>query len=100
IGCVGAAEPRGDREHRAALVVWPGELRLEAGACDLFNERFRVMRDVGFHPGVAVGHRCELAQFLGARAKTLPPLQTSACTSKALEDRLRALPVLAEVRLG
>jgi hypothetical protein len=58
------------------------------------------VRDVGFHPGIAVGHRREFAQILGARAKALPPLETIARTSKALEDRLRALPVLPEVRLG
>jgi hypothetical protein len=67
---------------------------------DLFNERSGVVRDVGFHPGIAVGHRGELAQILRTRAKTLPPLETIARSSKSLEDRLRALPVLPEVRFG
>jgi hypothetical protein len=58
------------------------------------------MCDVGFHLGIAVGHRRELGQVLRARAKTFPPFQTIALAAQALQDLLRALPVLPEVRLG
>jgi hypothetical protein len=37
---------------------------------------------------------------LRARAKTLPPFQAIALASETLQDLLRALPVLPEVRLG
>jgi hypothetical protein len=56
--------------------------------------------DVRFHLGIAVGHRRELAQVFGARAKTLPPFQTITLAAEALQDLLRALPVLPEIRLG
>jgi len=56
--------------------------------------------DVGFHLWISVGHRRELAQIFGARAKLLPPRQTIALASEPLQDLLRALPVLPKVRLG
>jgi hypothetical protein len=57
------------------------------------------MRDVGFHFRIAVGHRRELAQVFRARAKALPPFQTISLIAETLQDLLRALPVLPEVRL-
>jgi hypothetical protein len=56
--------------------------------------------DVGFHLGIAVGHRCEFAQIFRARAKTLPSLKAIALSAEALQDLLRALPVLPEIRFG
>jgi hypothetical protein len=56
--------------------------------------------DVGFHLGIAIGDRRELAQILRARTKTLPPFETIALSAEALQDRLRTLPVLPEIRLG
>jgi hypothetical protein len=58
------------------------------------------MGDVRFHLRVAVGHRGELVQVFHPRAKTLPPFQTIALVAQTLENPLRALPVLPEVRLG
>jgi hypothetical protein len=55
--------------------------------------------DIGFHLGVAVGDRRELAQIFRARAKALPSFQTITLIAEALEDLLCALPVLPEVRL-
>jgi len=57
------------------------------------------VRDVRFHLGVAISYGCELAQVFRARAKTLPPLNAIALPAEALQDLLRALPVLPEVRL-
>jgi hypothetical protein len=56
--------------------------------------------DVCFHLRIAVGHRGELAQILGARAKALPSFQAIALGAEALQDLLRPLPVLPEIRLG
>jgi len=44
--------------------------------------------------------RGELGEILGARAKSLPAVDARAYVSEALQDLLRALPVLPEVRLG
>jgi hypothetical protein len=55
--------------------------------------------DVGFHLWIAVGHRCELAQILRTRAKMLPTLQAITLAAEALQELLRALPVLPQVRL-
>jgi len=54
--------------------------------------------DVRFHLRIAVGHRRELVQVFRARAKPLPSFQTIALVSEALQDLLRTLPVLPEVR--
>jgi len=56
--------------------------------------------DVGFHLRISVRHRRELAEIFCARTKTLPSLHTIALPAEALQDLLRALPVLPEVRLG
>jgi hypothetical protein len=56
------------------------------------------VRDISFHLRIAVGDRCQLAQVLGTRAETLPPLKTIARSAQALQDCLRALPVLPQVR--
>ena len=99
IGGVSAADPGGDREDGAPLVVRPRELCLEARARDFLGELRSVVGDVGFHLWISVGHRRELAQIFGARAEVLPPRQTIALTSESLQDLLCALPVLPEVRL-
>ena len=57
------------------------------------------MRDVGFHLGVAIGKRRKLTQIFRPRAKALPPFETIALVAEALQNRLRALPVLPEVGL-
>jgi hypothetical protein len=56
--------------------------------------------DIGFHLWVAIGHGRKLAQVFRAGAKALPPFETIALAAQTLEDLLRALPVLPEVRLG
>src|SRR5712691_7194607 len=88
---VGATHARRDRENGAAFVIWTGELSLEARMRDFFSEIRSVMRDVGFHLGIAVGHRRELAQVFGTRAKPLPPFQSITQVAKALQDSLRPL---------
>jgi len=57
------------------------------------------MRDVGFHLGVAICKRRKLTQIFRPRAKALPPFETIALVAEALQNRLRALPVLPEVGL-
>jgi hypothetical protein len=58
------------------------------------------VRDVGFHLWVAIGHGSKLAQVFRPRAEALPPFEAIALAAQTLEDLLRALPVLPEVRLG
>jgi hypothetical protein len=58
------------------------------------------MDDVGLHLRVAVDHRRKLAQVFGSRAEALPSFQPIALIAEALQDLLRALPILPEVRLG
>jgi hypothetical protein len=58
------------------------------------------MGDVGFHVGVTVRHRRELAQVFRTRTKPLPAFETIPKIAKALQDLLRPLAVLPEVRLG
>jgi hypothetical protein len=57
------------------------------------------VRDVGFHLWIAIGHRRKLCEVFRTRPKALPSLQTVALVAEALQDLLRALPVLPEVRL-
>jgi hypothetical protein len=57
------------------------------------------MGDLSFHLRIAVSHRRELSEILGARSKALPSLDAIAFGAEALQDLLRTLPVLPEVRL-
>jgi len=57
-------------------------------------------RHFRFELGILARQRRQLGQILRARAVALPLLEACADVPEALEDLLRALPVLPEVRLG
>ena len=97
---VGPADAGADRDDGIPLVVRSGELGLERGVLHLVGEGREFRGDLRIEIWIGRCERGELGEILGARAKSLPAVDARAYVSEALQDLLRALPVLPEVRLG
>ena len=93
---VGATDASADREHRVALVVRAGELRLERGFVDLLGQRAEVALKVGVHRRI-VRQRRELGEIVDPPPEAVPSLDACAHQADALQDGLRALAIVPEI---
>ena len=96
VGRICPADAGADREHRVALVVRTGELRLKAGLLDLFREPGKVALQVGGHGGV-IGKLGQLGEIGGALAEGVPPVDARADKAEPLHDLLGRLAVVPQV---